>query len=101
MKAVVLVRLEIEGDQAQAFEVVDKVLDEGVLQDAIAGYADASDGGALEVTSAQSEAAAAVLTPEERTLLSECLDLAGASFDQGYRRYKERLAAIRAKLVGA
>ncbi len=49
--ATVLIVLEVEGSQADAFDVVDAVLDEGVLQESIRDYADANTG-ALRVTSA-------------------------------------------------
>jgi hypothetical protein len=51
----VLVQLEIEGDDEAAFDVVDHVLDTGVLQEAINDHA-LDDAGKLCVTSALSRA---------------------------------------------
>lgn len=52
MKTTIVIELEIEGDASEAFDVVDRVLDAGTLQDAIHEYAADMERGPLEVTSA-------------------------------------------------
>jgi hypothetical protein len=87
--AAVNIRLELEGDQADAEYVVGDILDSGMIQDAI--NENDLDAGVLKVTSAAWEPAALEeITEEEDELLSDALDLLGDAY--GYTRDDERPA---------